>query len=408
MQKARWGLVALVMIGSAHATEADWLHFSGFGTLEVDESGNRDADYRVTTEESSGVGRTTGRSSGPGSVFGVQADGKLSEDLTVTAQVVSRKLSDNTANPYFEWANLRYQVVPNLFVRAGRLATNTFLLSESRDVGYSRLTLHLPDVYMTNPITNLDGGDVSYHFNAGPVLYKLNANMGNLNQTLVNAVGTTQFKFKIKGLSGGLEYESQAVRFSYSDVAIDAKSQLMSSYQGALQALIAAGSPGAQDNYDRVPITGYKATFSELAYTYDSDPYLLQTELIHRGSQSLVVQELNGIYVLGGYRLAQWTPYLMYTKVRSVSTLNLPTYSGAGLAPIVANAVNASLSQRGSRVTWSAGTRWDIRPNVDVKFQFDLIDKGAGDMGAFVNADSDFIKEHQHVQVYSAALDFVF
>lgn len=404
MQKTLWAVYALLAAGVTQAEEPDWLHFSGFGTLEVDESGNRDADIHITSEESSGVGRTTGRSSGPGSIFGVQADAKLSPELTATAQVVSRQLSNGTANPYFEWANFRYQVIPNLYIRAGRLANSTFLLSESRDVGYSRLTLHLPDTYITNSITNINGGDITYNLRAGTVLYKFAAVAGSFNQSFTSKIGITHYNFDTRGASISAEFNSQTLRLSYGTGHVIAKSALLDAYHAALQPLVTAGDPNAIAVNNAVPVSDYSAAYGAISYTYDSDPVLLETELIHRSSQSLLIQEINGGYLLAGYRMGEWTPFLVYSNIRSVADINIPVVSNATLV----NVINASITPRVSRTFWSAGARWDIRPNVDIKFQYDLIDKGAGDQGVFVNSTSAFIAEHRQVQVFSAALDFVF
>ncbi len=50
------------------------LHFSGFGTVGINESGERNADWRATNEELSGVGRSTDRSAAPDSLFAVPHD----------------------------------------------------------------------------------------------------------------------------------------------------------------------------------------------------------------------------------------------------------------------------------------------------------------------------------------------
>ena len=121
-------IAAMVMLAvnhGANAADNDWLKFSGFGTLGVVHSSDKGADFRNNIEQTSGAGLSNKLDSGVDSVFGAQADVQIAPGLTGTAQVVTRRMSDyNSTKPAFEWANLKYQVTRDLFVRGGRIVAH--------------------------------------------------------------------------------------------------------------------------------------------------------------------------------------------------------------------------------------------------------------------------------------------
>ena len=43
--------------------------------------------------------------------------------------------------PTFEWAFLKWQALPSLYVRAGRMGAPFFMISDFRDVGYANTTV---------------------------------------------------------------------------------------------------------------------------------------------------------------------------------------------------------------------------------------------------------------------------
>lgn len=122
---------------------AENLRFSGFGTIGAAFNHDRNTDYRSNLEHNEGVGATTTRDCGLDTVFGFQADMKIINSLTVTAQMQSRRLSNGSSTPYFEWAYLKYNLAHNLSARLGRVVAPMFIISESRAVGYIPVRLFI-------------------------------------------------------------------------------------------------------------------------------------------------------------------------------------------------------------------------------------------------------------------------
>jgi len=62
-----------------------------------------------------------------------------------------------------EWANLIYALSPDASVRIGRIVLPTFMVADSRKVGYANPWVRPPvEVYGLVPITQSDGLDASY------------------------------------------------------------------------------------------------------------------------------------------------------------------------------------------------------------------------------------------------------
>lgn len=392
---------------------SDWVRFSGFGTLGIVHSSDKDADFRGNIEQNTGAGRSNTHDSGVDSVLGAQADLQFMPNLTGTAQIVTRRLSDyNSTRPYFEWANLKYQVTRDLFVRGGRIVAPMFMVSDSRMVGYAQTAVRpSEEVYFINPITYLNGADIGYKFAAGPVLYKVGAAAGKLNQTLSSAAGTFNYNFDAKFLNGSAEYNGSTLRLGYSRIKISVKSDSFDTYDKGMDTLVNAGVPNASTIQNNTDHTDSIGNLYNIGYIYDKKEWLLQAEYVSRKSRSDIVLDLDGFALLGGYRVGKWTPYLSYGHMSTKNPAVFPPLNTSSLPPIQAgtvNALNASYQLNHNRTTWAMGTRWDVIDNVALKVQAERIDKRKGGTGLFINSTPDFNNNDRLINVYSATLDFVF
>lgn len=392
---------------------SDWVRFSGFGTLGIVHSSDKDADFRGNLEQNTGAGRSNTHDSGVDSVLGAQADLQFMQNLTGTAQIVTRRLSDyNSTRPYFEWANIKYQATRDLSVRAGRVVAPMFMISDSRMVGYSQTMVRPPEeVYFINPITYVNGADINYKFSSGSVLYKVGATVGKLNQSLVSAVGTFNYKFDAKLINGAAEYNGSTLRLGYGRVDLTAKAEALDAYDRGMSTLVNAGVPNASTIQNNTSHTDNPVDMYTLGYVYDKKEWLVQSEFVSRKSRSDLVLDLDGFSLLGGYRIGKWTPFLGYAHMSTKNPVILPSLNTSSLPPGQAgaiNALNATYQMRHNRTTWSLGTRWDVIDNVALKMQFDRTDKEKGGTGLFVNSTPEFNNNDRKINVYSATLDFVF
>lgn len=388
----------------------EWVHFSGFGTLGMVHSNNPEADFHATLEPSTGAGRSNKIDSGVDSVLGAQADLQFTPGLSGTAQIVSRRLSDyNSTRPYFEWANLKYQVLPNLYVRGGRIVAPMFAQSDSRMVGYAQTSIRpWGEVYLMNPITYLNGADIGYRFKADNILYRLGAAKGSLSQTLFSnsAQSTLHYKFDNTLLNAAAEYNGSTLRLGYARITINTKADILTAYQTALDALVANHVPNADTIKNNVTFDNAKGDFYNVAYTYDHNACLLQAEWARRKVNTDGIADVDGFGLLAGYRLGNWTPYLQYAQTSHKGPSGIPSVSGPGAALI--NGLNQQFQLRIERTNFGAGVRWDVIENVALKMQVEHLNKPAGGNGFFINNTSEFTNNERTINLYSATLDFIF
>jgi hypothetical protein len=123
-------LLGLALSSTAHAGDEpgrspDW-RISGFGTLGIVHASEREADYTSSFMKASGAGGSRRWSTDVDTRLGVQLDATLARQWSAVLQVVSEQGLDDIYRPRIEWANVKYQVTPELAVRVGRIALPVF------------------------------------------------------------------------------------------------------------------------------------------------------------------------------------------------------------------------------------------------------------------------------------------
>jgi hypothetical protein len=132
------------------------------------------------------------------------------------------------------------------------------------------------------------------------------------------------------------------------------------------------------------PVHSGTYDFYALGAAYDQKNILVQAELIELRT-GYPGENVNGWYVMGGYRLDKWMPYIIY----AVSHQN---QSADGAIP------------ESNAPTISVGVRFDVFNSVDIKAQFDHAKQF--DFGTpFINIQPGFRNE---ADIFSLAVDFVF
>jgi hypothetical protein len=399
-----------------HAQAPQHLQFSGFGTVGVTVTSLEDADYRSNSEQSEGVGRTASPDYGVDSVFGVQASMQWSDQLGATVQMQSRRLSDGAQVPYFEWANLRYSITPNLSVRVGRVLAPVFMTSDARSIGYSQTAVRLaPDVYQLAPISYIDGGDISWRMAFGDTLLRLHATHGDVDQSLTVSGEMRDYHFDLSILSGEIERDNSTFRVGYAKVVAQLESAGIARLDAGISTLAALGVGGAATVRERIDFADNDIDFSGVGYQYDDGRWLLQSELIQRNAASETIQDQLAAYVLVGWRFNDWMPFVQCSRMESkIHQDHLPVMDASGFSQAVVDstaAINAGISAirlPQERNTYALGVRWDLQDNVALKLQVDRIEKGANRLSYFVNATPEFIAEDRNIHVYTSTLDFIF
>jgi hypothetical protein len=402
----------IAILGSplgAYAASADTspsiFSFSAFGTLGVVHSSEDRADFTASPLAPDGPGFTDAWSPDVDSRLGAQVMARFTPQLSAMLQVISEQRYNDTYTPHVEWANITYQPIPELSLRVGRIVLPTFLISDSRKVGYANPWVRPPvEVYSLSPIFDSDGAYVSYKVHLGEVVNTL---VGTYGQTSFGYPGQGGFKVKrLRVIADTVEYGAATLHVAY-----QASSYTYRTLDPLFDGLRQFGPRGVAlaDKYSLDDKLGQVITAGAL---YDPGKWFVTGEWGQRNLHSAAGEAI-AWYLSGGYRAAKFTPYLTYSRAKPDSNTTDPGLSLSGLPPNLAGAaaglnagLNAILGSLAAQKTISIGSRWDVTKNVDLKVQYDHINLGAGSAGTFINVQPDFSRGST-VNVASIAIDFV-
>ena len=406
----------LVVAAACHATLAsadEWtslFSFSGYGTLGVVRSSERNADYLIDAFKPTGPGHTRAWSADVDSRVAGQVTLKVSQSLTGVLQVIAQQRYDKTYRPEIEWASLKYQITSDISVRAGRIVLPVFMVTDSRKVGYANPWVRPPvELYSLVPVTHSDGADASFRWP-----------MGLLRYTFQVTYGRSDSKFPPQGVARDLDAKARqlvavvdtiehgfaTLRINYgrAKVTIDAFDPLFDAFRQF-------GPPGAAIA-DKYELRDRVVTFLGLGASYDPGAWFAIGEWARFDTNS-VVGKRSAWYVSGGPRFGKLTPYATYARVKADSTTSDPGLPFLGAPPQVATqaailnaALNAQLALVAVQRTWSFGVRWDVWRNVALKAQYDRVRREAGSSGTFGNIQPGF-EPGGSANIVSVAADFV-
>ncbi len=382
------------------------LEFNGYATLGVVHSDEDRADFLGSLLIESGAGYSQSWSAEVDSRVGAQLAATLTSRLSAVVQVVAEQQADGDYDPQVEWLNLKYQVTPDASVRVGRIVIPSFMVSDYRKVGYVNVWIRPPnEVYALVPLTSNDGVDASYRLLAGSFTHTFQAIFGQSDLALQDG-GTVRARDSW-GLAATTERGSWSGRLAFqrTDLSID-------SYHTLFDAFRQFGPEGAAiaDRYDA---DGGPFEFLGVGTQYDPGDWFVMAEAGSVRAHS-AVGDRTAWYVSGGYRFAKLTPYLTCSAVRTDSNRSDPGLTAGAYPPPLAEiaaglnaALNRLLALSPAQNTISAGVRWDLMKNLDLKLQLDHSRLGAGSAGNLGNVQPGFWPGGSY-NLVSIAADIVF
>ena len=369
-QRAPFGVsvsIALVLLLSRAAeaddgfnTLGDMFSYNGFGTAGVARSDTNRAEYVIGNQM---AGATENFDYKTDSKLGLQGTFAPTSWLSGTIQALAEVRDSPEITTQIEWAYLKVQPVNNLSIRYGKLELPLFLVSDSRNVGYSTTWLRAPDaIYGEALFDTYEGGDIGYTLNLGKYSVTVHALLGAPDPVAQLAgPGFAQ-------IFTGHDMHGYDVTADLGIVTIRA-SVLELDYRTY------TGSALNQDG---------KYHFYSYGVAYDRNSIIAQAEFteLRTGDPT---DNVNGWYVMGGYRLNKVVPYLIYANSHQ-------NEAAGGTVPEM------------NRPTESVGVRLDLFKSVDFKAQFDHAK--AFDYGTpFINIQPGF---NNKANIFSLVADFVF
>lgn len=380
--------------------------FSGFGTLGLVHSSEPNADFVGNSLQPNGAGFSREWSADVDSRLGVQVTGTFTKHISVVLQVVAEQRYDGTYNPHVEWLNVKYQFTPDFFVRVGRVAIPSFLVSDSRKVGFANPWVRPPvEVYGLVPITANDGVDASYRFHAGDFTSTLNVTTGQIDFT--DTGGVVDKARRGIGISDTVEWGALTMHVSYqtADLTVPSLNALL----GAFRQFGPAGVSLAE----KYEVDARSLSLVAIGALWDQGSWFAMAEWGGTHSHSALGRR-SAWYASGGYRLGKVTPYVTYAQTKADSNTSDPGLNASGfpaeLAPTI-GALNAGLNGvLGSipvQKSFTLGGRWDFRKDAALKVQYEHIDLGSDSAGTFTSVQPGF-QLGGTIHVVSATVDFLF
>ncbi len=356
------GIAIAATASAAQAQEASKMFsFSGFGTLGYAHSDSTDGDYTANLIQAKGTGRSKSWAPIDTMVAG-QLTAKLNDQFSAVVQVVSMQRPEGNYKPEVEWAYVKYAITPQLSIMAGRTVLPSYMVSETRMVGFANPWVRPPiELYNQNPITNLDGVNASYRTNISGFTNTTQIYFGKNEVTVATSTGALLRDIKathVQGIANTLEFGSWTVRGGLTNLDI--------------------ALPQGPSFVLHVP-----AKQRNVGFTYDPGNWFVQGEISTSSIDKL--RDTRAGYVTGGWRVGEFTPYITYSKIEQ----------GSKVVAVISDQKSTSV-----------GLRWDFRPRMALKAQFDHVELGPRNVGSFVNVKPAIAGTGSDVA--SVALDFVF
>lgn len=354
----------------AQAGVGDYINFSGFGTLGAVRTNTDEAEFGRDRQLG---GATRDVDFLVDSNIGAQLSVRATDWLSATVQGLLVKRDEEDPKLEAEWAFARVGPVAGLSLRVGRMPLPTFVVSDSRNVGYANTWLRAPnEVYGLAMLRRMEGADLTYSRGFGPV--KLSATV-LAGDSELRALGTDYDANKVRGANVQVQYGPVAMR------------------AGKVVSDVDVSDANPEERYS---FTGYGITF-------DQGNVIAQAEYVQRRADyyyNLVAA--NGWYTMGGYRIGAFTPYAIYSSTKPITSDDK--------LPLQLSVPLISYEQK----TVALGVRWDAASFASVKFQVERVDTDGGPGISFSNPDAPAAALRfagpvgKRVNVISAAIDFVF
>ncbi|MGO9991091.1 MAG: hypothetical protein ACLPTF_01060 [Steroidobacteraceae bacterium] len=358
--------LALFLSQAVQADQDFHTSISGFGTIGGTYTG--DSAYSYTQNGSEFKATNSQFDLGLDSRIGMQATFTYGSDLSVIVQEEAKRRGSENFSLGTEWAFFQYTPTADVKLRLGRVALATFLMSDSRDVGYAQPWFLAPnEIYANEPFETLDGGQALWHVNLGPVGLDLEGAYGTTSQT--EQFGALSVNISAKSaynLAATVTYENFLLRVAETTVSFPLTLPL---------------SPTTALSYTD------NDKFLSAGFQYDNGKAIVLAEWAKRTENDAPVVNLpfaisSEWYVAGGWRFGKLTPLVSYAKFQPSESL------------VVA---------AGNYSTPSASLRYDVASNVALKAQ---VSRPQAGNGAYWVARS--LTANERINVASLGADFVF
>lgn len=382
------------------------LRLSGFGTIGLARSDSPIAKVKDLTDPNG--------YSDHGSLLlsdtrvGFQIDANFNPQLSATAQVVLRDRYVDSIENDIEWAFIKYKPMDAMQIRLGRIGVDQFMLSDQRNVGYTNLWVRLPiEFYGPISIYHYDGADVKYSLPVADGSLEAKFSYGRTSNEF-----TSNESIDLRPLIAGsllFSNEKYTLRAGYTNITFKSDLPESKELSNGLKSVPSFIYSDAERLVNILELKNTSVHFLSLGFGYDYDNWQILAELSKAKFESQVLTDYDSGYLMGAYRIGNWTPYVSYSKIRPTSAeihADPPAFSIPELDALTAGFDTAVGVNRYDQETLSVGTRWDFYPRMALKMQYDHTNIKANGYGLTVY-QPDTLKGTS-INSLSLVLDWIF
>jgi len=382
-----------IACGSAMADDGITYKVSGYGTLAATVIDKSDLQFRTSLSQSKGANSRIDL--GVDSRMGLQGVVNFGQGWSATAQVLStrRRVDETlTSNKDFdidvEWLFAQWAVTPGVELRLGRVVLPAFMISDSRNVGYSQPWMRAPiEMYGRMPLTNMDGVQAVWRIPVGDAVFSIQPGYGKSNVNVTSGDLIVEGANKWVGhLSSQLEWGDWLMR------------------AGQVRGVTPVNLNLLPTSLTTIPVSyDMKDTFSNVGVQYDNGKAIVMAEYAKRSQNNLPAAAPAGYagmaegaylaglagkpltkenmwYLAAGWRFGKWLPMVSYGSFENTSTVGTAKWDSTNVS-----------------------VRYDVASNVAIKAQVGL--HKAIDSTAFVSTTDG---DPRNVTSLSVGVDFVF
>lgn len=391
-------LLALLWVPAATADDA--FSWGGFGTLGIAYNPSDEFQFIRDGFQSSGIENEV--STKTDSNLGIQLKYRFLSDLEGVVQVVSRHDQDGSFPPEVTWAYLKYAPNPVWDFRVGRMSWDVFMLSDSRNVGYSYLWVRPPREYFgLQQLSHIDGFDIVRTQPLGPGLFQFKLYAGFADEKLPLGFDIDHDLSGSRVLGGHASYQLGSWRFrlGYGEYKIDNEFDLLQ----PLLDFMRGNNQTSAELADDIQLKNATVQHFVFGTVYERGPFQAQLMLDVTNSETLVIHDFLSGYATLSYRLDRWTPYVSFGHIET-DRISRDTGFPPGSPPD--QGIRGFLEfLRTDQHTTSLGFRYDFVENMAFKFQVDQL--WAHDSFTSLTRTPDFDWDGRGT-IVSATLDFIF
>lgn len=363
------GLPARAAAGDAQQSGEPHFSIGGFGTLGLAHNSTDGAEF--IRDFLQPAGPRDEWSPDVDSRFGLQLDARVTDTLDITLQGLTRYSADGDYTPELSLALLRYEPNPDLTFRAGRLGWDVYVLADSRDIGYSYVWVRPSvDYFGRLLLTRIDGGDAVLRrvFAGGLLTAKIYGGFADQEVPVGDSPNLELSGSSIVGGNISFRKGDWLFRGDYARVELD---QELPALPPLLAALRATGLPQAIELADDISLEDKYVNIFSAGMAWERGPWQANLMYNRLDSNSLIMADAHSAYLLLTCRYGKWSPYF---AASGTITSQSDRTTGLPLPNPLDAAVNGILTLTHSvQNTFTAGVRYDVMPNVDVKLQVDQV-----------------------------------